>query len=1685
MELVLAAWPPTKLKELVTRLILNTKGTAFQKLQIHQTELLSGEEASVHKLVELLGGQWGRIPLERQYEDAEQAIYHTLQKTDETNDSFLARADILWSRLLSRKITIADLQAYIVLRGSQLSADEKKKVIMDSETTGSLTMKKVSEAIRLLGASFFQDMTGKKVGRSKVYGQAALVSDSVDEPGNHFSEDPALTVHDEGMETEFLDSMIQEGDQDALLIADFEAAAMDLIQEDSDLAVALTAYQQARHKLAEKFRNRGFFPSRPFGGGGKGKGFGQKFGGKGKSSFYPQQSKRSLQDRILNSSCRICGQKGHWKAECPMKSNAQSTTSSSAAPTTTLITEAGVDSLPLEFLGLPETNVDEPQFCAASFESMIFVAESNCIDRSKWMSPRYKIGGNHSQIHGESNCSAFQSSWEGPQPTTAKERIRRYLARSDVATPQHSILPTESSLPSEIRNRLAIRGQVSTGLCPPQVSSMYRDDPICFATHDACGVLDLGASKTVVGSEHVGTLIRSLEDSVRSQVSRCACRITFRFGNEATLTSSQALVIPIGNLRLKIAIVPGGTPVLISNTLMRAIHAQVDCHKKTLSSPKLSRDIPLELTPKGLFLLDLNELVKASGSMQTTVPQPTKLVEETFMACENAAVTQDQGHVMEPTPEESQQPSKISEPPKLHACMPPHDSQKTEPKPHAMMKNEITSSLDVSEPTPCSEPSAQSPVLSSPLPDVHRPVRDHVASLPSSSLAAGRPNALDQFGRLDTGRSDEREGPVRTKAFGPYAPGGMAGSTLDHIHDQPLWQEQSSGSLPTAPICGVDDRAPREGSDGHPSSTSSGVGGWVCRDFRPFWKRISPVQDEGPAIRPNSSHCLGRRHGRGVRDVCIDDYEPASHREPRVQGHSGSDVEPRERLDPSDPPSGVQDRGGATVDPDPDLRADQVAEACVTVHEDIQHLWTLIAEMSKEFQTVQKQCHAIGKPFVLGEVFCSSQSPLTHQVHQLEGQAFRHGEDQGDLATTDGRQKLFQKICMHQPKHLWFSPTCGPWSSWSSLNASRSIGHMEEYQQKRHDLRYQIALGIVLYRYQILHGRHFHWEQPQRSLMFLHPGLNEIHEHTRSCMFDMCEAGNLRDPKSGNFMKKGMHILTTYEALFKHLHGKTCRGDHVHQHLEGTICHNGHTIHRTAFSEIYPRKFARSVAKVLISPKHSWPFNWQTRRLLHGLANSEPVLANQQVRSHHFAKTRNRPVFPRSQLSAPISDMSETSKRRRLDGKQCPTPSLVDCQEVLQEIQPMVPRVGKVTIQNSQIINKLQDLFPDKQIMSLVACRGTDRTLSLPKNTDKTSAPYRKALMILRSNNTVMFEKHWEQWSELSNRQMIRPAHSCRLNVTMFAKEFEKSAPGNLPLSTAAEIPEPPQGSTEPKPAEPEQPQPDQPETFGSENEVNSDHRTTTPATEGREAVRTHDTQPSVNPDQSQEVNRAHQGDAFKSLPPWEQTQLIRIHKNLGHPSNDKLANALKLQGQRPEVIRAASELRCTVCPACAAPKHQRPGSLKNLLDFNHRVYMDGIKWTNKSGQSFQFYHVLDAGTHFHVAFVAPSHTSSDIIRLFSQHWMNWAGAPQELKVDSGTELNSQEFAEFNQRFGIRCETTCPEAHWQNGKIERHGAFLQHMLTKIDLELSIQNYSEMQMALNQCTQQRIPWVVTRDIAQNS
>ena len=51
-----------------------------------------------------------------------------------------------------------------------------------------------------------------------------------------------------------VDNMVQEGDEDAALVTDFESAAADLLQSDEELASAYTAYADARRRLNEKVR---------------------------------------------------------------------------------------------------------------------------------------------------------------------------------------------------------------------------------------------------------------------------------------------------------------------------------------------------------------------------------------------------------------------------------------------------------------------------------------------------------------------------------------------------------------------------------------------------------------------------------------------------------------------------------------------------------------------------------------------------------------------------------------------------------------------------------------------------------------------------------------------------------------------------------------------------------------------------------------------------------------------------------------------------------------------------------------------------------------------------------------------------------------------------------------------------------------------------------------------------------------------------------------------------------------------------------------------------------------------------------------------------------------------------------------------------------------------------------------
>lgn len=316
-------------------------------------------------------------------------------------------------------------------------------------------------------------------------------------------------------------------------------------------------------------------------------------------------------------------------------------------------------------------------------------------------------------------------------------------------------------------------------------------------------------------------------------------------------------------------------------------------------------------------------------------------------------------------------------------------------------------------------------------------------------------------------------------------------------------------------------------------------------------------------------------------------------------------------------------------------------------------------------------------------------------------------------------------------------------------------------------------------------------------------------------------------------------------------------------------------------------------------------------------------------------------------------------------------------------------------------------------------------------------------------------EDQWEEWENLSKRQLIRPSHACRINITVFARN---------------------PGSSEP-------PAPEVPQVQGSDNATRASPSTPVPREEGTAAP----SEPLTNPPRpldevigsdprvvmrpKESIREVDEwGNKGDNITKEEKQMIVKCHKGMGHPSPERLSTMLRQQGFRSEVAHAALQYKCPVCVQCSQPKNARPATIKDDMDFNDRVAIDGIDWVNSQGQSFHLYHLVDWSTNFHVAFVSPSKTTEACLSGIVQYWLSWAGAPAEMLVDPAAELNSEAFSTFAQQNNIRINTTSPEAHHQNGKAERHGQVLQRMLDKYHVEHPITDYAGLQQALSFCTQ---------------
>ena len=214
-----------------------------------------------------------------------------------------------------------------------------------------------------------------------------------------------------------------------------------------------------------------------------------------------------------------------------------------------------------------------------------------------------------------------------------------------------------------------------------------------------------------------------------------------------------------------------------------------------------------------------------------------------------------------------------------------------------------------------------------------------------------------------------------------------------------------------------------------------------------------------------------------------------------------------------------------------------------------------------------QQCHAD-----LLEVYCSQNSNLSEQANQKGLWAERHGLNDGDLSTWEGRHKLYDRLLQLRPRNIWMSPRCKAWCRWNEFNRHKTQELANRIMTARQEDQVHLLLCDALFQFQTCrsHLCHAHLEQPVGSQMLYQEELAAVLDQSWIGRCDMCTAGRLRHPQTQNYLQKGTQILTTSEVMHRQVTNLRCTRDHVHDHVEGScIAPQLGRINVSQYTELY------------------------------------------------------------------------------------------------------------------------------------------------------------------------------------------------------------------------------------------------------------------------------------------------------------------------------------------------------------------------------------------------------------------------------------------------------------------------------------------------------------------------------------
>ena len=147
---------------LAPRLAMLCKGTAWHQVRNIKPELLTNPENGVKTLLQALSA-WEESAELKTFELFEKAIYRTIQKGDESTQSFVNRLDAAFEEV-GQDTTLKSVIAFVLLKQSNLTHEDKKKIL--TMTNGVFEKDAIANAMRSLSTSV---LSGPGSEKKKVY----------------------------------------------------------------------------------------------------------------------------------------------------------------------------------------------------------------------------------------------------------------------------------------------------------------------------------------------------------------------------------------------------------------------------------------------------------------------------------------------------------------------------------------------------------------------------------------------------------------------------------------------------------------------------------------------------------------------------------------------------------------------------------------------------------------------------------------------------------------------------------------------------------------------------------------------------------------------------------------------------------------------------------------------------------------------------------------------------------------------------------------------------------------------------------------------------------------------------------------------------------------------------------------------------------------------------------------------------------------------------------------------------------------------------------------------------------------------------------------------------------------------------------------------------------------------------